>query len=51
MESTEKVHKIAEFMRKNDQVAVWLNVDLMDVKEGDRILEKEELERIRNESR
>jgi acyl-CoA thioesterase len=34
MESTEKVHKIAEFMRKNDQVAVWLNVDLMDVKEG-----------------
>lgn len=34
MEKVEKAKKIAEFMRKNDKVAVWLQVDLIEVTPG-----------------
>ncbi|MCS7279722.1 MAG: hotdog fold thioesterase [Thermodesulfobacteriaceae bacterium] len=34
MEKVEKAKKIAEFMRKNDKVAVWLQIDLIEITLG-----------------
>lgn len=39
MNSKEKVKKIAEFMKRNDKVAIWLNVNLINIAPGYALIE------------